>query len=61
MSNIWLLLLSRVRLRRPRWFMPFVTVFVVGLIIAGLIYTYVIYQAVNERSHPPHVHAHSIH
>ena len=59
MSNIWLLLLSRVRLRRPRWFMPFVTVFVVGLIIAGLIYTYVIYQAVNERSHPPHVHAHS--
>ncbi len=59
MSNIWLLLLSRVRLRRPRWFMPFVTVFVVGLIIAGVIYTYVIYQAVNERSHPPHVHAHS--
>jgi hypothetical protein len=61
MSNIWLLLLSRVRLRRPRWFMPFVTVFVVGLIIAGLIYTYVIYQAVNERSHSPHVHAHSTH
>jgi hypothetical protein len=61
MSNIWLLLLSRVRLRRPRWFMPFVTVFVVGLMIAGLIYTYVIYQAVNERSHTPHVHAHSTH
>lgn len=59
MSNIWLLLLSRVRLRRPRWFRPFVTVFVVGLIIAGLIYTYVIYQAVNERSHSPHVHAYS--
>jgi len=59
MSNIWLLLLSRVRVRRPRWFIPFVTVFVVGLIIAGLIYTYAIYQAVNERSHTPHVHAHS--
>ena len=59
MSNIWLLLLSRVRLRRPRWFMPFVTVFIVGLIIAGLIYTYVIYQAVNERSQAHHVHAHS--
>lgn len=61
MSNMWLLLLSRVRLRRPRWFVPFVAVFVAGLIIAGLIYTYTIYQAVNERSHSPHVHAHSTH
>ena len=61
MSNIWLLLLSRVRLHRPRWFVPFVAVFVAGLIIAGLIYAYAIYQAVNERSHTPYVHAHSTH
>jgi hypothetical protein len=61
MSNIWLLLLSRVRLRRPRWFSPLVTLFAIGLIIAGLIYTYVVFQAVTERSHAPHVHAHSTH
>jgi hypothetical protein len=61
MSNIWLLLLSRVRLRRPRWFIPLVTLFAIGLIIAGLIYTYVVFQAVTERSHPPHVNAHSTH
>ncbi|MBN9616017.1 MAG: hypothetical protein J0G35_10645 [Acidobacteriales bacterium] len=61
MSNIWLLLLSRVRVRRPRWFIPFVTVFAIGLIIAGLIYTYVVFQAVNTRSHAPHVHTHSTH
>jgi uncharacterized membrane protein len=59
MSNIWLLLLSRVRLRRPTWFFPFVAIFVIGLIIAGLIYAYVVFQAVNTRSHSPHVHAHS--
>jgi hypothetical protein len=59
MSNIWLLLLSRVRLRRPRWFIPFVTVFAAGLVLAGLIYAYVVFKAVNERSHSPHVHAHS--
>ena len=61
MNNIWLLLLSRVRVRRPRWFVPFVAIFAIGLIIAGLIYTYVVFQAVTERSQTPHVHAHSIH
>jgi hypothetical protein len=30
-----------------------------GAVIAGLIYAFVMFQAVNERSHPPHVHAHS--
>jgi hypothetical protein len=31
-----------------------------GAIVAGAIYTYVILQAVSQRSHSPHVHAHSI-
>jgi hypothetical protein len=30
-----------------------------GAIVAGAIYTYVIFQAVSQRSHSPHVHAHS--
>jgi hypothetical protein len=59
MSNIWLLLLSRVRLRRPRWLIPFVTVFAIGLIITGVIYACVIFQAVRTRSHSPHVHTQS--
>ena len=61
MNNIWLLLLSRVRVRRPHWFIPFVTVFAIGLIVAGLIYTYVVFQAVTERSNALHVHTHSAH
>ncbi len=30
-----------------------------GSVVAGAIYTYVIFQAVMQRSHSPHVHAHS--
>ncbi len=30
-----------------------------GAVVAGAIYTYVIFQAVTQRSHSPHVHAHS--
>lgn len=30
-----------------------------GAVVAGAIYTYVIFQAVTRRSHSPHVHAHS--
>jgi hypothetical protein len=30
-----------------------------GCLIAGLIYAAVVLHAVNERSHSPHVHAHS--
>jgi len=61
MSNIWLLLLSRVRVRRPRWFIPFVTLFAIGIIIAGIVCVAVVVKAVSERSNPPHVHAHSAH
>ncbi len=30
-----------------------------GAVVAGAIYTYVIFEAVSQRSHSPHVHAHS--
>lgn len=33
--------------------------FIVGVVIAGLIYAFVVFKAVNQRSHPSHVHAHS--
>jgi hypothetical protein len=61
MSNIWFLLLSRVRVRRPRWFIPLMAIFAIGVIIAGLIYACVVFQAVNERNRGPHVHTHSSH
>jgi len=59
MSIMWLLLLSRVRLRRPLWFVPLVKVFLVGVVIAGLIYACVFFNAVGERSHARHVHTYS--
>jgi hypothetical protein len=59
MSNIWLLLLSRVRLRRPRWFIPLAMVFAFGLVIAGVIYSTVVFKALEERSRAPHVRTHS--
>ena len=40
---------------------PVVVLFFVGVLIAGLIYTYVVFHAVSERSHSPHVHAYSAH
>jgi hypothetical protein len=41
---------------------PFRALFVViliGAILAGMIYTFVVFQAISERSHSPHVHAHT--
>ena len=32
-----------------------------GCLIAGLIYVVVVFHALGERSHVPHVHAHSSH
>lgn len=32
-----------------------------GSVLAGAIYSYVIFQAVEQRSHSPHVHTHSTH
>ncbi len=38
---------------------PVPKLFVLGVVIAGLIYTYVVLNAVRERSLAPHVHTHS--
>jgi hypothetical protein len=35
--------------------------FLIGVVIAGSIYTVVVFKAVSERSQHPHVHAHSTH
>jgi hypothetical protein len=37
------------------------TLIVAGALIAGLIYTYVVFKAVTQRSRTPHVHATSPH
>ena len=34
-------------------------IFFLGAVIAGFIYAFVVFRAVSERSHSPHVHAHS--
>jgi hypothetical protein len=44
-----------------RYVRPVLMLFAVGVLIAGLIYTYVVFHALSERSHDPHVHAHSTH
>lgn len=40
---------------------PLVKLFAIGVLIAGLIYAYVVFHAVSERSQHPHGHAHSTH
>jgi hypothetical protein len=59
MADLWkYLLLSRVRVHRPRWFAPFVTLILIGLLIAAAIYAYVFVNAALERSHSSHVPTH---
>ena len=36
---------------------PLLLLLLLGSIIAGLIYAFAVFHAVNERSRPPHVHA----
>ncbi len=38
---------------------PLLLFFVIGVIVSGFIYAFVVFQAVSERSQHPHVHAHS--
>ena len=38
---------------------PIVILFVVGVLIAGLIYACAVFREVSERNHAPHVHANS--
>ncbi|ADV83708.1 cobalt-zinc-cadmium resistance efflux pump [Terriglobus saanensis SP1PR4] len=40
---------------------PLLKLFLIGVVIAGLIYAYVVFKAVSGRSEPHHVHAHSTH
>jgi len=49
--------LHRLGMGRP-FLAAFIAIFV-GAVIAGVIYACVVFHSVNERSHPPHVHAHS--
>ena len=36
-------------------------VFFLGALVCGFIYAYIVFHAVSERSHDPHVHTHSTH
>lgn len=36
-------------------------VFFFGALVCGFVYAYVVFKAVSERSHDPHVHTHSTH
>ena len=38
---------------------PVFKLFAIGILVAGLIYTYVFLNAAIKRSHNPHVHTHS--
>jgi len=57
----WLAILSRGELRWPRWYIPVLVIFLIGILAAGLIYAVAVFTAVSERSQTPHVHAHSTH
>jgi len=53
------LMLRRLGLAKPFRYM--LLVLFAGCLVAGMIYTYVFLNAAIERSHDPHVHAHSTH
>jgi ABC-type Na+ efflux pump permease subunit len=38
---------------------PLLVIFIIGVLVAGVIYACVVFRAATERSHSPHVHAHS--
>jgi uncharacterized membrane protein len=44
-----------------RFMRPLLILFAIGVLIAGFVYACVVFRAVSERSHTPHVHAHSAH
>jgi uncharacterized membrane protein len=54
-----ILTLRKLGLGRP--FRYIILALILGCLCAGLIYTYVFLNAAIERSHDPHVHAHSTH
>jgi hypothetical protein len=54
-----ILTLRKLGLGRP--FRYIILALILACLCAGLIYTYVLLNAAIERSHDPHVHAHSTH
>ena len=40
---------------------PLLKLFLIGVVIAGLVYAYIVVQAISERSQQHHVHTHSTH
>ncbi len=44
-----------------RFVRPALKLFAIGILVAGLVYAYVILNAVRERSHDTHAHTHSTH
>lgn len=40
---------------------PLLLLFVIGVIVSGFIYAFVVFHAVSERSEQHHVHTHSTH
>lgn len=52
----WLAILSRIKVHRPRWFVPLVVLIISTLFVAAAIYAFVVFKAVSERSNNPHVH-----
>jgi hypothetical protein len=53
------LALKRLGLARPLRYL--FLLFLAGCLVAGMIYAYVVFHAVSERSQTPHVHARSTH
>ncbi len=53
------LALKKLGLGRPLRYL--FLLFLVGYLIAGIIYASAVFHAVSERSHDPHVHTHSTH
>jgi hypothetical protein len=42
-----------------RFVRPVLVLFVIGVLVAGVIYACVVFRAASERSHSPHVQSHS--
>ena len=53
------LALKKLGLARPLRYM--FMLFIAACLAAGVIYVCVVFHAISERSHTPHVHAHSSH
>ncbi len=57
----WLAVLPNGKLRWPGWYRPLSFILLLGFLIAGLIYAYLVVNALRERGQGNHVHAHSTH